>query len=324
MQIYEIETVCAVYKYRNFSEAAHSLCLSPAVVSKHVNKVEQALGVKIFERATKTAPVKVTPEGEKLMFYLNTAAGAIRRAQEVVEEMRGEREERLRVGYLTFVGSYHEEDILSQYLLENPEITLVKKTGGRLDMIKMIFSNEVDALFLPVMEGMDTADSIYAPLNNPNIRIEALFTQDKMAIGLPESHPFAKCEYLTKEHYPRLREETFLFSYALNEVGEQSVVGERERARLTSLLEFSGPMKTRMIDFSKPEIVLRLVETGAGILPQGCFVPRQIGNVHFVPVKDYSDRITLYLISKKDNHSRGLRLLRKCAAEFALGCEEKR
>jgi len=45
MDIREIESICAVDIYHNYSNAAYHIASSPAVISKHVSKIEKELGI---------------------------------------------------------------------------------------------------------------------------------------------------------------------------------------------------------------------------------------------------------------------------------------
>ncbi len=67
MDINDLESVCAVDICHNYSEAAESIASSPAVISKHIAKVEKELGLRIFERASKSRPVELTPAGQELV-----------------------------------------------------------------------------------------------------------------------------------------------------------------------------------------------------------------------------------------------------------------
>ena len=59
----------------NYSEAAESIASSPAVISKHIAKVEKELGLRIFERASKSRPVELTPAGQELITYFHSIVG---------------------------------------------------------------------------------------------------------------------------------------------------------------------------------------------------------------------------------------------------------
>ena len=73
MNMNVINTIVAVSKSSSFLEAAYTLNYSPAVISKHIAGAEEELGVRLFERGTKSSSLSATPECEALLDDLNAA-----------------------------------------------------------------------------------------------------------------------------------------------------------------------------------------------------------------------------------------------------------
>lgn len=314
MDICELESVCAVDTYRNYSEAAFRIASSASVVSKHVQRVEEKFGVRIFERATKSKPVELTAEGAELMGYFRTIVDAYRCAQETAERLSEADLQVLNVGYRPLIGNFKEKDILTAFSLENPNIIVQRKAESNPGLIRLLLSGGVDAIFLPLMEGSDTADSYYAPLADANVELLTLFANHTLTIGLPEGHPLAGASIITPDQFPLLQKETFLFSNA-----QMGSVGIRQRKNIQKLLNFTEPMKIRFVDYAEPELALRLVESGAGVLPQACFVPEWLGRIRFVPVDGWNEVSTLlYFVYRKDHLSPPLEKLLRCAQAFSV------
>ena len=61
MEIHQLQYVVAVAKYKSFTQAANAINISQPSLSLQINKLEEELGIKIFERTTRT--VKITPAG---------------------------------------------------------------------------------------------------------------------------------------------------------------------------------------------------------------------------------------------------------------------
>ena len=122
----------------------------------------------------------------------------------------------------------------------------------------------------------------------------------KLTIGLPENHVLASYREIPLDRLHLLRNETFLMSAT-------DMQNEGDLSILTSKLGISGKPNIRYVDFSEQSLALELVNAGAGLQPQQCIVPRQLGNVCFVPVEGNSGScITLYLIYRKDNPNKAL------------------
>ena len=64
MLLHSLEAFAAVYELKNFTRAAERLCLSQSAVSQSIRKMEEELGVRLFEREKKG--IRPTPEAEEL------------------------------------------------------------------------------------------------------------------------------------------------------------------------------------------------------------------------------------------------------------------
>lgn len=51
---------------------------------------------------------------------------------------------------------------------------------------------------------------------------------------------------------------------------QDTPLSDRQRNQIYQLLGFKNDMKVRFVDFNEPTIALKLVESGAGLLPQAC------------------------------------------------------
>ena len=60
-----LRIAASVAEHRSFAAAAHSLGLSASAVSKSVSRLERQLGLKLFQRTTRS--VRLTPAGEQLL-----------------------------------------------------------------------------------------------------------------------------------------------------------------------------------------------------------------------------------------------------------------
>ena len=72
----------AAARRRSFQAAATELSLSPSAVSHAIRKMEDSLGVVLFERSGRN--VRLTPEGEALMGHTERAFEELRRGLELV------------------------------------------------------------------------------------------------------------------------------------------------------------------------------------------------------------------------------------------------
>lgn len=82
MDIEQLRTLLEVNRSRHFRLAAEALFVTQSTVSARIRKLEQELGVALFERHTRQ--VKTTPEGHRMLGYAEAMLALWRRARQDV------------------------------------------------------------------------------------------------------------------------------------------------------------------------------------------------------------------------------------------------
>ena len=124
-----------------FSAAARELTLSTAMVSKHVKNLEDKLGVRLLHRTTRG--VSLTEPGELYCQYATEILDKVEECDDAVQALNSKPRGSLRISCPPSFGEHVLTHGLSQYIRENPEITvelgvqddLPDMIGGRLDLI---------------------------------------------------------------------------------------------------------------------------------------------------------------------------------------------
>ena len=80
MNLLQLKYVLAVEKYRNFSVAADSCYLSQSSLSQQITNLEKELGVRLFNRTTRT--ILITEAGKEFI----TQAKAILHSVDILEQ----------------------------------------------------------------------------------------------------------------------------------------------------------------------------------------------------------------------------------------------
>lgn len=62
--------VLAVANYRNMRKAAASLCITQPALTKYINRLEEDLGVRLFNRST--TPITLTESGRRFIEAAST------------------------------------------------------------------------------------------------------------------------------------------------------------------------------------------------------------------------------------------------------------
>lgn len=87
MTITQLKYCIAVSEYRNFTIAAEKAFVTQPTLSMQIQKLEQELEVKIFDRAQK--PIGLTPVGEKIIEQARLIVAESERMQDVIQQEKG-------------------------------------------------------------------------------------------------------------------------------------------------------------------------------------------------------------------------------------------
>ena len=87
MNIQQIKYIVALDRLRNFARAAEACDVSQPTLSAMVQKLEEELDVRIFERTNKT--VTTTAAGERIIQQAKRSLMELERINEIVSEEKG-------------------------------------------------------------------------------------------------------------------------------------------------------------------------------------------------------------------------------------------
>ena len=130
-----IAVFAEVVEAGSFTAAADRLELSKAVVSKHVSRLEQRLGARLFHRTTRR--LTLTEAGEALYRGSAAALAELKEVQNDVAQLAGAPRGRLRVSAPTYFGTVTLAPMLKPFLARYPEVTLDLDLDDRMiDLVK--------------------------------------------------------------------------------------------------------------------------------------------------------------------------------------------
>ena len=138
--ITNMRSLVTVARYGSFSAAARELSLSTAMVSKHVKQLEERLDVRLLNRTTRG--VSLTEPGALYCQYATDILDKVQECNDAVQTLNTKPRGALRISCPPSFGEHVLTHGLSQYIRENPEISvelgvqddLPDMIGGRLDL----------------------------------------------------------------------------------------------------------------------------------------------------------------------------------------------
>jgi len=134
LAIRDLQVFCAVAKRGSFNGAASDLGTSPALVSKRIGQMEQALGVTLFNRTTRR--VTISAEGELIYARAKHILEGLDDLAQVVSQVKKSPTGTLRISTSLRLGRNHVSHILSQMRRQFPSLDIwLELVDRRVDVI---------------------------------------------------------------------------------------------------------------------------------------------------------------------------------------------
>ncbi len=267
----------AVAQSRSFTRAASLVHLTQPGISKHIKQMEQYYGVPLFDRTAKKATL--TAPGEILFAATQEIMAVIDAAERRIEDLKGLRGGKLRLGASFPVGVYLLPGVLATFRKRNPAVEVALDISLSEAIEARMLANELD-LGLVTHEPHDSR------------LLARAFMTDQLVVILPRNHKWAAKKRIKPEDLPA---ETFVV--AARGAGTRAVVEERLKAM--------GIVLDNVLEFGNLEGVKLAVEVGLGISIQARTVVRReiaAGSLRALPLARMDARIQYFYICRKNRH----------------------
>jgi len=175
MNLRDLQYIIAVAETQHFGKAAERCFVSQPTLSGQIKKLEQELGVTIFERTNRS--VEITPIGEAILVHarqIMEQADAIRQlALAHQDPLAGP----LRIGAIPTLSPYLMPLILMPLKSEHPQLKLVLSEEMTDVLLVRLRNHEIDAALLAT------------PVEEPDLEVMPLF-DEPFWLAHPREHPF--------------------------------------------------------------------------------------------------------------------------------------
>ncbi|CUH96761.1 hypothetical protein P22_2872 [Propionispora sp. 2/2-37] len=244
MELRQLQYMLKVAEEGSFSKAAQKLYISQPSLSQCIQRIEQQIGLSLFDRST--IPLRLTYAGEVFVENARRMLNLDRQFQSQMQEIIDFKKGRLTIGIASIRGSVLFPHILPLFCRKFPGIEVIHKDGTFAELEDF------------TLKGVTDLSLINLPLNRPHLISEPLFTENIVLIT-PRSHPLNKLD-ITRPPWPQihfadLREEPFLL---LNK-------GRKLRDLADQLFINSGFNPRIVFESGNYETILPLVKAGLGI-----------------------------------------------------------
>lgn len=155
--------VYAVYLNKSFSKAAEELYISQPALSAAIKKVEEKIGLPIFDRSSN--PVQLTPVGE---YYIE----CIEKIMEIEKDMKtyfisfqNNNRKTINVGGASFFCAYTLPTIVQEFKKEYPDYTVNLMEANADDLVKCLRSGVMDIIIDVEKEILKFSTLLYGQKN---------------------------------------------------------------------------------------------------------------------------------------------------------------
>ena len=224
MNLRDLRYFIALAETRHFGRAAEACFVSQPTLSTQLKKLEEELGVALFERAPRN--ILLTPAGEQILRHAKLALSHVGTMQEIAKHTKDPESASIRLGIFP---------TLAPYLLPH----VVPKLRKRFPNLELLLIEEkTEILIHQLRDGLIDAAILAEPLTEEQFESMHLFTEP-FVLALPEKHPLSKqltlgMGELEQQHLLLLEDGHCLRDQALA-VCALSGASEKEGFRATSL-----------------------------------------------------------------------------------------
>jgi LysR family hydrogen peroxide-inducible transcriptional activator len=237
----ELRYIVAVARERHFGRAADKCHVSQPTLSVAVRKLEDELGVALFERSS--AEVTVTPIGSRIVEQAQRALEEAAAIREIATHGKDQLATPLRVGAIYTVGPYLLPQLIAVLHKRAPKMPLLLQENFTARLAELLKNGDLDAIILSL------------PFNDSGIVTQALY-DEPFRILLPAAHAWSKKAKIPAE---QLCSETLLLLGAGNCFRDQV---------LQTCPRMNRPASSNMqqaLEGSSLETIRQMVASGAGI-----------------------------------------------------------
>jgi LysR family hydrogen peroxide-inducible transcriptional activator len=142
----DLQYALALERRRNFSRAAEECGVSQPTLSAQIRKLEDELGLELFERDGRT--IRVTPAGETILDQARIAVEATRRIEELAASRADPMVGPLRIGVIPTLAPYLLPDVLPLVPSALPDAPLVVVEDLTHRLIEALQAGKLDAALL--------------------------------------------------------------------------------------------------------------------------------------------------------------------------------
>jgi len=184
MTLTELRYIVTLAQEQHFGYAAERCHVSQPTLSVGVKKLEDELGVMIFERSK--SAVRVTPIGERIVAQAQKVLEESLTIRELATAGKNQLSAPLKVGAIYTIGPYMFPHLVPQLHNVAPEMPLYIEENFTHVLRDKLRNGDLDAIIIAL------------PFNEPDVLTRPLY-DEPFSLLIPASHPWAKRDNVSLE-----------------------------------------------------------------------------------------------------------------------------
>lgn len=178
MTITQLEYVVAVATYRSFVAAAEKCFVTQPTLSMQIQKLEDELGVKIFDR--NKHPINTTEIGQELVEQGKIILSEASKIQEIIQNKTGQVVGKFKIAIIPTLAPYIVPQLLDKVAKDYPDLQLTIIEMQTKEIIRLLRDDEIDCAL------------VSTPLDDIHIKEYPLFFETLVAYFGAEEPALAK------------------------------------------------------------------------------------------------------------------------------------
>jgi LysR family transcriptional regulator, hydrogen peroxide-inducible genes activator len=265
MTLTELKYIVAVARARHFGHAAEACFVAQPTLSVAIKKLEDELGVTLFERGG--SEVSVTPIGAQIVAQAERVLEQTAAIKELAKQNKDPLAGPLRLGVIYTIAPYLLPPLVKLMIDKVPQMPLVLQENFTTKLIEQLRQGELDAAIMAL------------PLPEHGLMVQTLY-DEPFIVAVPKHHPWAGRREIPAED---LKKETMLLLGNGHCFRDQVLEVCPEMARFSS----GGNGMQRTFEGSSLETIRHMVASGIGltVLPRASVKDMNDPNgmISFVP-----------------------------------------
>ncbi|WP_323752195.1 hydrogen peroxide-inducible genes activator [Marinobacter sp.] len=184
MTLTELRYVVTLARERHFGRAAERCHVSQPTLSVAVKKLEEELGISLFERSKSS--IRVTEVGQRIIDQAQTVLDQVGVIKDLAQDGKNQLNSPLKVGAIYTIGPYLFPHLLPELRRAAPEMPLFIEENYTANLRQKLRHSDLDAIIIAL------------PFEEPEVVTLPLY-DEPFVVLLPAGHPLTEKDEITAE-----------------------------------------------------------------------------------------------------------------------------